>query len=240
MAPSLLNMLLIYIVFIIAAYFLGALPFLELVGRLKGLDLSQEQDLHAYFFNQVGKVWGIAAGLVDALKGVIPVLAGLLVGFPVMVTVLAALAAIAGQMWPVFNGFDGERGNTIAAGVVATFCLGWGAPLALLIAICIVLVGLLIRIFRRWRERSGSVRERIELGGRPSNIFPLAVIIGFASFIPASLAFQMDIWITWGFSGVLILLLVRRLTGGLLSDLKKPGNPSRIIINRLLFDRSET
>ena len=232
-------MVFIYIIFFIAAYFLGALPVIELTCKLRGLDISGEQDLHAYFFNHVGKWWGVAAGLADVLKGVIPVLVGLLLNFPLAAIVPAALAAIVGQMWPVFNHFDGERGNTVAAGVIVTFTLAWGAPQVLLIAACIVLVGLLVRIGRRWGERSGNLHERIELGGRPSNVFPLAVIVAFASCIPTSLVFHMDRGITWGFSGVLILLLVRRLTGGLLADLEKTDHAFRIIVNRLLFDRSE-
>lgn len=232
-------MIAIYIVFILAAYFLGALPFLKLVGKFKGLDLTGEEDLHAYFFNEVGERWGIAAGLVDALKGVIPVLVGLWLQFPLIITMLAALTAIAGQMWPAFSRFDGERGNTVAAGVVITVSLACAGLWPLLIAACIVLVGFLIRLVRRSRERSGKLRERIELGGRPSNIFPFAVIVAFASLIPTSLIFQMDIAITWGFTGVVILLLVRRLTDGLLTDLRQTDHILRIIVNRLLFDRSE-
>ena len=231
-------MLAVYIAFIIASYFVGALPFMVLAGKLKGLDLTKERDLHDYLFNQMGKGWGIAGFVADVIKGVIVVLAGFLLQFPVTVVVLGALSAICGQMWPVFNKFDGERGNTIGLGVVGTFSFAYGAPLVVIIAVCIVLLGLLIRTINRLREKGGDVSERIKLGGRPSNVFPLSVIIGFASCIPTSAWFNMDTVITWGFVGVLLLLLVRRLTGGLREDLKKYPNTASVIINRLLYDRS--
>jgi len=229
----------IYIAFIIAAYFLGALPIMVLMGRLKGLDLSKERDLHDYLFNRMGKGWGISGFCADILKGVITVLAGFLLQFPAIVVVLAALSAICGQMWPVFNKFDGEHGNTIGLGVVATLSLAYGAPWVIIIAVGIALLGLLIRTVNRWRQKGESLAERIKLGGKPSNIFPLMVIIGFASLILTSIIFKMQVEITWGFTGVLLLLLVRRVTGGLLADLKKSHNKGSVIINRLLYDRSE-
>ena len=232
-------MLFIYLIFIIAAYFLGALPFMVLAGKFKGLDLSKERDLHDFLFNRMGKGWGTAGFLVDVLKGGITVLAGFLLQFPVAVTVLASLVAICGQMWPVFNKFDGERGNTIGVGVNGTFSLAYGAPLVIIIGICFALLGLLIRTVNRLRQKGDSIQERIKLGGKPSNVFPLAVILGFASFIPTSILFHMQPEITWGFTGVLALLLVRRVTGGLRQDLQKYPDTVKVIVNRLLYDRSE-
>jgi len=234
-------MIFIYLLFIIAAYFLGAFPFMVLIGRLKGLDLSKERDLHDYLFNTLGKGWGIAGFLFDVLKGAITVLAGLLLQFPVFIVVLGALSAISGQMWPVFNKFDGERGNTIGLGVNGAFSIACGAPPVVIIAVGIAMAGLLIRTVTRWRQKGASLKERIKLGGKPSNVFPFAVILGFASCIPASIIFNMDVVITWGFVAVLVLLLLRRLTGDLREDLKKTRkSKALVIINRLLFDRSET
>lgn len=232
-------MVFIYLVYIIVAYFIGAFPFMVYIGKLKGLDLTGERDLHDYLFNRMGKGWGVAGFLVDVLKGVITVLAGYLWQFPLLVIVLAALFAISGQMWPVFNRFDGERGNTIGVGANGTFSVAYGAPWVIIIAACFATLGLIIRLIRRWRQRQGSFKERIELTGKPSNIFPLLVMLGFASCIPTSIIFNMDTVITWGYAGVLALLLIRRLTGGLREDLKNSSNTKRIIVNRLLFDRSE-
>jgi glycerol-3-phosphate acyltransferase PlsY len=232
-------MLFIYIIFIIAAYFLGAFPYMVLIGKLKGYDLSRERDLHDFLFNKMGKGWGISGFLFDILKGIITVLAGYLLQFPLLVVAIAALSAICGQMWPVFNKFDGEHGNTIGLGVNSTFSIAYGAPLVIIIAICIAVTGLLIRTINRWRQKGDTLKERIKLGGKPSNIFPLAVITAFASCIPTSIIFNMQPVVTWCFAAVLLLLLVRRVTGGLREDLKKSNNTASVIINRLLFDRSE-
>lgn len=232
-------MIYFYLLFIIAAYLLGAFPYMVLLGKLKGFDLSEERDLHDFLFNKMGKGWGISGFLVDILKGIITVLAGYLLQFPILVIVLAALSVICGQMWPVFNKFDGERGNTVGSGVNATFSLAYGAPPVIIIAVAMVLIGLLIRTVKRWRQKGESLKERIKLGGKPSNIFPLCVIIGFATCIPTSIIFNMQPAITLGFTGVLVLLLVRRVTGGLIEDLRKYHNTAKVIINRILFDRSE-
>jgi hypothetical protein len=88
-----------------------------LIGRIKGVDLSREHDLHHALWYGVGRGWGILGFLLDVLKGVVPVLAGFLLGFPLGINALAGLAALCGQMWPVFRKFDGERGNTVSLGI---------------------------------------------------------------------------------------------------------------------------
>jgi hypothetical protein len=40
-------------------------------------------------------------------------------------------------------------------------------------------------------------------------------------------------------AGVVTLLLLRRLTAGLPADLRGNSHPVNVIVNRLLFDRSE-
>lgn len=231
--------IIIYIAYILAAYLVGAFQFMVLVGKLKGLDLTRERDLHEYLLRNVGKAWGIAGFIVDVLKGVIAVLAGYLLQFPAIMVVLGALAAIAGQMWPVFKRFDGERGNTVGTGVVITLSLAYGAPAVFIIAISIVVVGLIIRTINRLRQQNVSLKDRIKLG-KPSNIFPLAVITGFASCVITSAIWRMPAAIIWGFAGLLLLLLLRRVTGGLRQDLQASRiNTASVIINRLLYDRSE-
>ena len=115
--------LVLYILFVIASYLLGAIPFMILISRARGVDISHEPDLHQAMWYKVGRRWGLLAVLLDILKGVVPILAGLLLQFPLLVTVLAGLAAVCGQMWPVFRKFDGERGNTTGGGMVITLTL---------------------------------------------------------------------------------------------------------------------
>jgi hypothetical protein len=44
---------------------------------------------------------------------------------------------------------------------------------------------------------------------------------------------------TLAFTGVVALILIRRLTAGLRADLRGSRRPWGVIVNRLLYDRSE-
>ena len=232
-------MLYLYILFSIASYFLGAIPFMILIGRAKGVDLSQEPDLHHALWYDVGRGWGMLGFLLDVLKGVVPVLAGFLLGFPPGINALAGLAALCGQMWPVFRKFDGERGNTVSVGITLTLSVAYGAPLMFIIALAIALAGFAVRTSLRWKGSGSNLNERLRLGGSPSLVFPLGVMLGFASFPVTSTLVGQPLEMTLGFSGVVLLILIRRLTAGLMADLRGSSHPVNIIINRLLFDRSE-
>ena len=228
-----------YILFILASYFLGAVPFMILIGRIKGVDLSREPDLHHALWYDVGRGWGILGFLLDVLKGVVPVLAGFLMGFPLGINALAGLAALCGQMWPVFRKFDGERGNTVSVGITFTLSVAYGAPLMFLIALGFALAGFAVRTALRWKSSGSNLNERLRLGGSPSLVFPLGVIIGFASFPVTSTLMGQPLEMTLGLGGVVLLLLVRRLTAGLRADLRGSSHQVGVIVNRLLFDRSE-
>ena len=229
----------IYILFITASYFLGALPFMIMIGRMRGVDLSREPDLHHALWYNVGRPWGILGFLLDILKGVAPVLAGFLLGFPLPVNALGGMAALCGQMWPVFRRFDGERGNTVSVGINFTLSLAYGAPIIFIIALTIAIAGFVIRTALRWKASGSNLDERLRLGGSPSLVFPLAVIIGFASCPVSSALLGQPPEMTLAFTGVVILILVRRLTAGLTADLRGSPRPWSVIVNRLLFDRSE-
>jgi hypothetical protein len=45
--------------------------------------------------------------------------------------------------------------------------------------------------------------------------------------------------VVFAFIALFVLIVLRRLTGGLSEDLRKPSWNSSMLINRLLFDRSE-
>ncbi len=209
-----------------------------IIGRAKGMDLSRERDLHEVLWNRIGRGWGILGVLVDVLKGVIPVLVGAWLQLPVPAVVLSALAALTGQMWPVFNHFDGERGNTTGLGIVLTLSLAYGAPWVSVIALSIIAIGVLIRTAKRWRQSGRNLNERLKFGGPPSIALPLSILLGLISCIVSSPLFNMDAAITVCFAAIVVLVLLRRLTGGLRQDLITENNKTSVIINRLLFDRS--
>jgi len=45
--------------------------------------------------------------------------------------------------------------------------------------------------------------------------------------------------VIFAFVALFVLIMLRRLTGGLSEDLRKPSWKSGMLMNRLLFDRSE-
>jgi glycerol-3-phosphate acyltransferase PlsY len=232
-------MLFLYILFIVAFYFFGAIPFMILIGLIRGFDLTHEPDLHHALWYKVGRNWGILGFMLDVFKGILPVLIGFLMALPLWVTILAALASLCGQMWPVFRKFDGERGNTVSLGINAALSIAYGAPVILIIAVCFAALGFLVRTTNRWKESGDNLNERLKFGGSPSLALPLGVMLGYASCPVTSWIFAQPQEITCGYAGVIILILIRRVTAGIIQDLHNSKRPLNIIINKLLFDRSE-
>jgi glycerol-3-phosphate acyltransferase PlsY len=72
---------------------------------------------------------GLAVGLLDIGKGVVPVLLAIALGVPPLTRALAATAAVAGAWRSVFLGFHGGRG--VATGIGAMLVI---QPLAVLLA----------------------------------------------------------------------------------------------------------
>jgi len=111
-------------------YLLGSIPFGVLISRRRAkVDVRQYGSGKMGATNvlrTVGRKAAITVGILDVLKGVLAVVfAGLIIGEDILVVggfplgvlsaqVMAALAAVAGHVWPVFVKFRGGRG-------VATF-----------------------------------------------------------------------------------------------------------------------
>lgn len=109
---------------IAAAYLLGSISFAVLVSRAFGL-----ADPRSYGSGNPGATNVLRSGrkaaalltlLLDALKGVLPVLAlrGLAPGLGEPVVAAVALAAFLGHLYPVFFGFKGGKGVATAAGAI--------------------------------------------------------------------------------------------------------------------------
>ena len=111
---------------ILAAYLIGSLSFAVIVSR--GMGLS---DPRTYGSGNPGatnvlrsgsKVAAIITLLLDALKGVVPVLLVQWFGAPHGLgegtAAAAGLAAFIGHLWPVFFRFEGGKGVATAAGAI--------------------------------------------------------------------------------------------------------------------------
>ncbi|MBP9218246.1 MAG: glycerol-3-phosphate 1-O-acyltransferase PlsY [Sterolibacterium sp.] len=138
--------------FIMAAYFLGSLPFAVIISRLFGM-----ADPRSYGSGNPGATNVLRSGnklaalltlLGDAVKGWLAVWLvqhwGGAAGQPVDAMLLAAVgfAAMAGHVFSLFLGFKGGKGVSTAAGVFLGFS-GW-------LALCCIVVWLMVAVVTRY------------------------------------------------------------------------------------------
>ena len=75
--PVISSPILYWPLMLVGAYLLGSVPFAQVLARLKGIDLRKVGSGNVGAGNltsTVGLPWGIAAGVLDGLKGLVPVL----------------------------------------------------------------------------------------------------------------------------------------------------------------------
>ncbi|MEM9200363.1 MAG: glycerol-3-phosphate acyltransferase [Actinomycetota bacterium] len=104
---------------IVAAYLVGTFPTAQLVARVLGAsDPTQEGSGNpgaSNVYRLAGKRAGVAVGVIDALKGAVPVGVALAVaGRPEAHAVW--VAAVAGHVWPVTRRLRGGKGVATAGG----------------------------------------------------------------------------------------------------------------------------
>lgn len=132
------------IIAIIIAYLLGSIPFAYIFTRLTtGKDIRQLGSGNGgahNVFREVGMKVAIPVALFDVSKGAAGVfLAYRLLEIPLrepdIFVLLAALAAIAGHMWPIYLKFQGGNGLSATIGAMAIIM-----PIELLIVIGLLLI----------------------------------------------------------------------------------------------------
>ncbi len=138
----------------LAAYLLGAVPIARLVASgLFGADLSSAGSGNYGATNALRVVGPAAGGLIlaaDVIKGILAALIpGLLFPNHPEIQAIAALAAVIGHNWSVFNRFTGGRGvaTGIGAGLViypVVVVVAVVAGVALVVAIRYVSLGSLL------------------------------------------------------------------------------------------------
>ena len=207
---------------VLFTYLIASISFPWLIARGYGVDLrvvGSRKLGGSNLAKSIGLLPGIAGGVLDAGKGFAAVIATRALGLPLETQLLCGIAAVVGQMWPVFHRLDGGRANAT----------GWGFalaadPIAALIMGAPLYFGL-----------AGKALVR----PRPSRLMPLASLLSFGIF-PAV------IWEQEGTTptvvaglAVLVLVIVRRISAGLGEDLATGASFGRVIANRALYDRSE-
>ncbi|HUG06377.1 MAG TPA: glycerol-3-phosphate acyltransferase [Candidatus Limnocylindria bacterium] len=207
---------------VIVTYLLCSISFPYWIARAYGVDLRAvgERKLGGgNLAKSIGLAQGIAGGTLDGAKGFLAVVVARSLDLPLETQLACGIAALVGQMWPVFHQFDGGRANAT----------GWGFalaadPIAALIMGVPLYVGLLAV---RW------------IRPRPNRLLPLASLLSFAIF-PAVIWEQEGATPTV-IAGLVVLglILVRRLTAGLRHDLATGAPLARVLANRAIYDRSE-
>lgn len=107
------------VVLILGGYLLGSVPSGLLVGRAFGVDVRRFGSGNigmANVLRAAGKPAAALTMLGDMLKGIIPVVAALLLTENVWVHAAVGLAAVVGHCWPVFLRFRGGKGVATGAG----------------------------------------------------------------------------------------------------------------------------
>jgi glycerol-3-phosphate acyltransferase PlsY len=219
------------IALVIGSYLLGSVPHLSLLARLRHVDLSG--DFHQSLWSQGGRVIAIIGILGEFAKGVIPILVGQWLDFNLLVIALAGLAAVCGQMWPVFSRFDGEKGNSVALPMAIAL-----TPKPALIAVVPVIISLVIRTIPRLMNSSKSPTKEPIFGGSYSRSLPLGMAIAFFILPLVSWCLGEPPEIVLCYSALFILIIIRRITAGLKRDLRESRNIRGIILNRFLYDRA--
>ncbi len=106
------------VVGIVVAYLVGTFPTALMIGRRIGTDPTKHGSRNpgaSNVYRLSGKRAGIIVGVIDALKGAVPVLIALLVaGRPEAHAVWAA--AVVGHVWPVQRRLRGGKGVATAGG----------------------------------------------------------------------------------------------------------------------------
>ena len=204
------------------AYLGASVSFPSWVARLRGVDLRAVGSRKlggSNLWRSVGPAEAVAGGLLDAAKGPAAVLGARALGLPLEAQLACALAAVAGQMWPVFHRFDGGRANST----------GWGAALALDPIACLIML----------LPVAAAIALRLAVRPHPGRLVPLAALLSFAVFPAVIWEQDGPTPVVAAGLALLGLILVRRITAGLRADRATGAPLGRILANRALYDRSE-
>jgi glycerol-3-phosphate acyltransferase PlsY len=154
-------------------YVAGSIPFAYVLARRHGVDLRTAGSGNVGAANVMrtsGVADGVAAMLLDALKGALAVLVAQRLASGPATPVAAGLAAIIGHIYPVWLGFRGGKGVATAAGVFGVL-----APVAVGAAAAVFLVAV-------WATKYisvGSMAAAISLGvAAAAADAPAPVVVG--------------------------------------------------------------
>jgi len=131
----------LYIVFILFSYLLGAVNFAIIFTSLKlNIDIRNLGDHNPGATNvylNVDKRLGVLVGILDGLKGFIPLIFAKKVGAPSAILLVISAAVILGHDYPVFYHFSGGTGISTTVGAALFFVPQESLMLLLFVAVII-------------------------------------------------------------------------------------------------------
>jgi acyl phosphate:glycerol-3-phosphate acyltransferase len=160
-----------FVLLLIAAYFLGAVPFAVLVGRtLRGVDVRRAGSGNSGAMNALrtaGPLTGVLVGVLDAAKAALAVVAGHWL-ISSEAGALAGCAAVVGHCFSPYliatsrglfdhgwkSALRGTGGKGLAAGMGTLLALAW--PVAVTAVVVFALVYLVQRKDETWPSVAGS------------------------------------------------------------------------------------
>jgi glycerol-3-phosphate acyltransferase PlsY len=206
------------VILCVAGYLIGSLPIGYWLTRWRRLGL----DIRGYGSGNVGTAnvyrhagFGLAAviGPLQFLQGLLPLLLARFVGdLGAGGLMLVGIAAVIGNGWSVFLGFQGGRGVAVATGAVAGLNL---------IALAALLACMAIGALR------GHIAEGVLAG---FVVMPLTGVV--LAFTPLQAGYVLPM----GLAALLLLILARRLDG-VVGDVHHFGGARRIVVDRVVHDR---
>jgi acyl phosphate:glycerol-3-phosphate acyltransferase len=117
------------------AFFLGAIPFGFLAGKIRRVNIREYGSGNIGATNVMrvlGKPWGIAVLILDAMKGYLPVILAQRAGLSSLWLVITGLCAVLGHIFSPFVRFRGGKGVATSLGVLLG--LSWQVTLITIIA----------------------------------------------------------------------------------------------------------
>ena len=109
-------------VWFVGAYFVGAIPFGFLIGKMRGVDVRTvgSKNIGATnVFRTVGKKWGLLAFFCDVMKGFLPTLAARhFAAEPSWLPLAVGIATVVGHMLTPYMKFKGGKGVATAFGAL--------------------------------------------------------------------------------------------------------------------------
>lgn len=109
---------------IIAAYFMGSVPFSYLLGKQAGtdiLDSGSKSSGPTNLYRRAGFLVAAYAFVLEAIKGAVPVLFAKTMGFELWQMLIVGIVAVVGHTFSPFLKFKGGKGASTLLGVIVVF-----------------------------------------------------------------------------------------------------------------------